>query len=151
MKKILTSILVIILSIAMSLFLFACKSETPVEEEAVEQAVEETPAEEEEEQAVEETPAEEEAEEAAVEEVEEEVIEEEVEVEMYSIGSIMADLLDNPETMEIMQKYIPDIVNSDRIGESRAYALKLVLGFQGVEEDIINQLDEDLQKVEVVQ
>lgn len=150
MKKTVIAILVIILLVSIQVLGTACKNEAPVKEEAVEKAIEEAPTEEEAVQ-TEEATEEEPLEEAITEEVQEEVIEEEIEAEMYSLGSKMEDLLDNPVTMEIMQKYIPDIVNSDRIDESRSYALSLVLNFQGVEEDILNQLDADLSKIEVPQ
>ncbi len=65
----------------------------------------------------------------------------------YSIDSKMEDLLDNPQTREVLEKFIPDIVNSDRIDESKGYSLSLVLQFSDVEEDIIPLLDEALRNV----
>ena len=151
MKKILIAILIIILAISLSISVVACKNGAPVEE-TVEETTEETKAEEEvtEEPAEdsEEEPVEESAEEISDEEDAVEVIAEEVEVIEYSLDSKMADLLDNPQTMEVMQKFIPDIVNSDRIDESRGYSLKLVLQFSDVEEDIIPLLEEALKNIE---
>ena len=151
MKKTLIAILIIILAISLSAFVAACKNGAPVEE-PVEETTEETQAEEEvieepvedsEEESVEES-----ADEISEEEDSVEVIAEEVEVIEYSLDSKMSDLLDNPQTMEVMQKFIPDIVNSDRIDESRGYSLKLVLQFSDVEEDIIPLLDEALKNIE---
>ncbi|MES0340836.1 MAG: spondin domain-containing protein [Candidatus Humimicrobiaceae bacterium] len=144
MKKALNTLFIIILVILMSSFGAACKNEVPVEKSAEEAT--EVPADEVVEQAQEST-EEETAEEATTEEAPEEATDEEVEVMQYSIDSKMEDLLDNPQTREILEKFIPDIINSDRIDESLGYALSLVLRFSDVDEDIIPLLDEALKNV----
>ena len=144
MKKALITILIIILVIFVAAAGSGCKKEVPVEKSAEE--ITEVPADEEVEQAQEST-EEETTEEAIEDEASEEATEEEVEVMQYSIDSKMEDLLDNPQTREILEKFIPDIINSDRIDESLGYALSLVLRFSDVDEDIIPLLDEALRNV----
>ncbi|MFC2159271.1 spondin domain-containing protein [Actinomycetota bacterium] len=149
MKKAISTSFIIILVILMSAFGSACKNEVPVEK-LVEETTEEASQDELVEQSegdTEEDLIEESSEEAVKEESPEETTEEEVEVMEYSIDSIMEDLLDNPQTREILEKFIPDIINSDRIDESRGYALSLVLRFSDVDEDIIPLLDEALRNI----
>ncbi|MFC2144856.1 spondin domain-containing protein [Actinomycetota bacterium] len=141
MKKALSTSFIIILVIVMSAFGSACKNEVPVEELA-EEIIEEASKDEEAEQSEEDT-----GEDLEEESSEEEATTEEVEVIEYSIDSKMGDLLDNPQTREILEKFIPDIVNSDRIDESRGHALSLVLRFSDVDKDIIPLLDEALKNL----
>lgn len=145
MKKPLFTILIIILLISIAVFGFACKKEVPIEETVV-KTPEEDPDDEVAEQSGEDT-EEEPIGETPEEEAVDETAQEEAETIEYSIDSKMKDLLDNPLTRKVLEKYIPDVVNSDRIDESRNYSLKLVLNFSDVEEDIIPLLDEALKNV----
>jgi hypothetical protein len=141
MKKALITILIIILVIFVAAVGSACKKEVPADEE-VEQSQESTK-----EESIDKSSEEEASDEVTTDEATEEATEEEVEVMQYSIDSKMEDLLDNPQIREILEEFIPDIINSDRIDESLGYALSLVLRFSDVDEEIIPLLDEALKNV----
>jgi hypothetical protein len=149
MKKAISLVLIIIL---LSFLIFAipgCKSkeapkDTEVSAQEETETVQEEPVQEEDTKDVE---VAEEAEEADDDEAATEVGQQEEKAVQWSIDSNMGELLDNPQTRAILEKYIPEIVNSDRINESRDYSLSLVLRFTDVEEGISEKIDEELKNL----
>jgi hypothetical protein len=149
MKKAINLILIIMLSALFIFVISGCKSgedskdiETSTQEET-ETTQEEDAGDAEEAEKAEETAEEDtEDEEIAVEEDQQEE-----KAVQWSIDSNMGELLDNPQTRAILEKYIPEIVNSDRIDESRGHSLSLVLRFTDVEEGIPEKIDEELKNL----
>jgi hypothetical protein len=149
MKKAISLVLIIILSAFLIFAIPGCKSgEAPKDTEVgapeeIETSQEEVIQEED----TEDIEVAEEAEEAEDDEAAMEKDQEEEKAVQWSLDSNMGELLDNPQTRAILEKYIPEIVNSDRIDESRDYSLSLVLRFTDVEEGIPEKIDEELKNL----
>lgn len=145
MKKAILCFLLMIIFISLITLGTACKDQAEADETAEEA---ETPEEEsgQPQDAAEEGPEEEVQEESGEEEAQEVDVEGQKMIE-WSLESNMGELIDNPDTRAILEKYIPEIVNSDRIDESRPYSLSLVLSFADVDDEIPAQIDEELKNL----
>ena len=138
MKKALLSIFITVLLISLVVLGLACKNETAVEVPVVEEETEQS------EEAVEDEPEEE----TPAEETEEEA-EDGEEIMEYSVDSKVGDLLDNPQTRAILEKYIPEVVNSDKINESLIYTLRMALRwyYSNVDNEVVTRIDEELRNL----
>lgn len=67
----------------------------------------------------------------------------------YSINTTMGVLLDTPDTREVLQRHIPSVVASNRIGLARGMSLKSLAGFgeSGIDPATLTAIDQDLAKI----
>lgn len=66
----------------------------------------------------------------------------------YSTKSTVGDLLDNPDTKAVLNKYVPEMVASPQIDQGRAFPLEgLVEYVPALTPDVLAKINTDLAKV----
>ena len=66
----------------------------------------------------------------------------------YSVKSTIGDLLDNPATKAVLQKYVPEMVASDQIEQGRPFPLEGITAYvPTLTPEVLAKIDADLKKV----
>jgi para-nitrobenzyl esterase len=66
----------------------------------------------------------------------------------YSVKSTVGELLDNPETKAVLNKYIPEVVSDARIDQGRGFPLEGITQYvPTLTPEMLARIDADLAKV----
>lgn len=65
----------------------------------------------------------------------------------------IGELLDNPQTLAVLEKYIPEFVNAERIDEARGMTLQGVQPYAAemLTDDVLAKIDTELAKIPAAQ
>jgi hypothetical protein len=65
----------------------------------------------------------------------------------FSAKSKLGELMDNPATMEILMRHIPDVMKDPDIGKGRGYSLRFIAGFDKRIKVALSAIERDLATI----